>query len=76
MIARHIGRRNDTVDFHEFSKLFRRAFESNLCGTHARLKIRNTEHFSGDAKEQIVFPLNVLSGMGKGKAECAHPVEV
>ena len=47
-----------------------------FVGLTAGFKIRDTEHFSGDAKEQVVFPLNVFSCVGKGKTEGAHPVEV
>src|ERR1700731_907733 len=65
MVSRHIRRWNDALHFHQFRKFLRRAFEGNLRRTHSRLKIGATTHLSGNAKEQIVLPLNVFRGMQK-----------
>src|SRR6267154_6343878 len=75
VISRHVGRGDDSFDLHQFSKLFRSAFKADF---HRRRRLQRgyAKDFSGNAKQQMFTPLDILGSVGKSKAKLAQPVYV
>ena len=69
-----IRRRDDAGTLGEFGEIFGCDFERQANGRGNEWS--DSEHLASDLEEEIVAPLNLLGGSGKGKADFAELVDV